>query len=154
MAIKVPDEIVFYLENDAQSERLLCWIPPRDYENVATDQAALKRLRRNYPRGIEIRMNEKELEQEGIKLEVKSEDLKRAYHRIQADHGLPGRGMVNVRVLIREGIQPVREASETDDSFGISPDLVDGRSIPLSMTGDEEPPKVFKRLSVRQMAKK
>ena len=154
MAIKVPDEMVFYPEKDAQSERLLCWIPPQDYEKVAIDDAALKRLRRNYPRGIEIRMRDKELEQEGIHLEVPSKKLENIYRTLQTEHTLPERIVMNRAILVRKGIRVVRGTSTTEDAADASPNLFDDLSKSVAMAGDEEPPEVFRRLSVRQMAVK
>jgi hypothetical protein len=140
MTIKVPDQVVFYSERDHEVEMLLCWIPPSKFDEVAVNQEAAKRLRQNYPKGVELRIEPKELEAEGIKLDVSPDDLAKTYKALRDRNALHESGMI-----IGQALQHRAEALQPDIS-------ADDRISELpEMVGDEEPVMAFRRLSVRQL---
>jgi hypothetical protein len=163
--IKVPSEMVYYLERDAQAERLLCWIPPGRYPDVAKDGQVRERLGKIYIRGIEVRVQSEELEAEGIRLSVDCEDLIEAYRDLRNRGALHSSGMVIASTL--EQYAKAMKATEDLDStpYGDTSEAAGADSAPdadrlsqlvirageqPSMTGDEEPLDAFQRLSVRQ----
>jgi hypothetical protein len=164
MAIRVPAEMVYYLERDADAQRLLCWIPPQQYEDVAVDDQALQRLQRDYPRGVEVRVDARELEAEGIRLPVPPHDLMETYRGLRDREVLHESGMIIARTLERTAEAAIR--GERLDSV-IEADQRQPRSFPApapgeplrqvrrladapEMVGDEEARTVFQRLTVRQ----
>ena len=167
MAIKVPKTMVYYSEKDAQSGRLLCWIPRGVYRYVAIDGQALRRLKKNYPTGVEVRVDRQELEVEGIKLPVALDDLIETYRGLQNKGALHESGMILASTL--ERMTEAASRGETLDSLIeaysrqpiSSPTPVRGKSRRLvrhiadlpEMKGDEESQAVFQRISVRQRDK-
>lgn len=153
MAITVPDEMAYYSERDAQAERLLCWIPPQQYSEVALDDQALQRLRENYPSGLEVRVDPKELEAEGIKLPVDPEDLTRTYRELRDRRVLHESGMI-IGATLQHSAKEVKRGASLDSLVGAArerPPRPVRRIAELPrMKGDEEPSGVFRRLSVRQ----
>lgn len=164
MAIKVPDAMVYYSERDAQAERLLCWIPPQQYPDIAVDDRALERLRKNYPKGVEVRVQAKELEAEGIKLSVDPEDLTKTYRGLRDKGVLHESGMI-IALTLEQNARAVKSGESLDSLIsadGQRPEASATRAAgaplspvrrmaePPAMKGDEEPRHVFRRLSVRQ----
>lgn len=164
MAVKVPDEMVYYIERDAQAERLLCWIPPEQYPDVAVDEQALERLRKNYPRGVEVRVHPQELKAEGITLSVEPEALTGTYRALAEKGVLHDSGMIIAPTLERNA--KAMEDGESIDALinadRAGPTILSARAPhdepgpirripdqPLAK-GDEEPLDMFRRLSVRQ----
>lgn len=167
MAIKVPNEMVYYSERDAQSERFLCWIPHQQYRDVAVDEQALQRLRQDYPMGVEVRVDPEELKAVGIKLPVAPVDLIKTYKGLQNKDVLHESGMIIARTLERIAKEAVRGETldyliDADSRQPLSfhtparrkPQKPVNRIVELpEMKGDEEPQSVFQRLSVRQLSK-
>ena len=167
MAIKVPTAMVYYSERDAQSERLLCWIPPQQYPDVSDDDEALQRLRKSYPRGVEVRVHRKELEAEGIRFSIAPEDLTKTYKRLKDRGALHESGMIFAATLelnakaIKSGesldslIDTDRQRLSTFPTAATETPPKQAHHIaePPEMIGGEEPSDVFQRFSVRQHAK-
>jgi hypothetical protein len=164
MAIKVPDKLVYYSDRDHEVEMLLCWIPPSKFDNVAENREAADRLRQNYPKGVEVRVEPKELKAEGIKLEVAPDDLAKIYRAFRERNALHESGMVSGQTLQRNA-KALQKGASIDDLVGpagepyhampppgpgAAPWLVHPISELPEMVGDEEPVEAFQRLSVRQ----
>jgi hypothetical protein len=168
MAIKVPSEMVYYSERDAQSERLLCWIPPQQYPEVtAGDAQALQRLQQNYPTGLEVRVDARELSAEAIQLPVPPQKLVETYRALKAKGALNESGLIVAQALheaaqAREGGETLDAVIEVDRRRRLvrPADTLPGpaerafRSIAdePEMKGDEDPRAVYRRLSVRKTA--
>ena len=164
MAIKVPDKLVYYSDRDHEVDILLCWIPPSEYDDVAVNQGAADQLRRRYPKGVEVRVEPKELEAEGIKLEVAPDDLAKTYRAFQERNALNESGMVIGKTLQRNA-KALQRGVSIDDlvASGGEPDRTRPSRAAVGtprrvsritefpeMVGDEEPAEAFQRLSVRQ----
>jgi hypothetical protein len=166
MAIKVPDQMVYYSERDAKAERILCWIPSARYRDVAVDDEALRRLQQNYPTGVEVRVQPDELEAEGIRLPVTPDEIIDSYKGLRSKGVLHESGMIIARTL--ERIAELASAGEMFDSLidansrqpayaTLAPGEPTGAVRRIAelpkMNGGEEPRTVFRRLSVRQRAR-
>lgn len=168
MAIKVPSEMVYYSERDAQSERLLCWIPPHNYPEVtAGDAGALQRLQRRYPSGVEVRVDARELDAERIQLPVPPDTLVKTYRGLKVRGALNESGQVVAQALHEaaqaiEGGDTLEAVIEVDRRRRLvrPADTLPGpperafRNIAdePEMKGDEDPRTVYRRLSVRKPA--
>ncbi len=158
--IKLPAAIVIYPQEKKRPGYLLCWIPAKDYKQVAKNKLSRENLSKYYPEGIEVELSTDGFNEFGIKLSCLPEKLRKAYLDLAGKNLLPESGMIEETSLAaylsgKKGDQtgaavakPVEgtlgrdvltESAATPKIFGAPP-----------MTDGEDAIQVFRRLSNRQ----
>ena len=158
--IKLPKKIVIYPQKRSKPDYLLCWIPPKSFEQVANNQEVQEELSNDYPSGLEVELSEDGLEEFGIRFESSPAALREAYLELNEQDVLPLSGMIEVESLERfigergsgRSIEEITETSPPETlSFGVSEsDPLQSLKEGPEMVGDEDPQNLFQRFSVRQ----
>ena len=99
MPIQVPKERTYYQSSPAEPDRLLCWIPRRELEEMVRNGHAGQDVLEDYPRGLEIEVSEEVLKDAGIDLEIGPENIREAYALLREQGSLDKSGYVRASDL-------------------------------------------------------
>ncbi len=141
MPIKLPKERTYYGASPAEPDWLLVWIPPDEYDKVASNGAVAGKLARDYPRGFEVEVSDSALKEAGVDLGLEVRYLKAAYHLVRATGGGPklwevaGRAVERRARGLARGEDRPPPGGEREER--LEPEMTDG----------DEPLDVFIRLS-------
>ena len=105
MAISVPEEKVYYYRSPTDRDIVLCWLPRTELDRLIKEGKANESIVRDYPRGLDIRLCETEIEYHktvhSLDLGTPCEILLLAFEAIQESDALPGQGIVRGQYLDR-----------------------------------------------------
>jgi hypothetical protein len=88
MKIRVPRERAYYPASRNEPDRLLCWLPPEDLQELVRQGRAQDDILDYYPSGLEVEVTRQGLEEFRLDLGATPEALQEAYQTLrQQDAG-------------------------------------------------------------------
>ena len=121
MKIRMPSSRAVYPASRNEPDRLLCWIPRDELEQLAAEGRVDPDLLEYYPSGLEVRLSRPGFDEVGLDLGVDPKDLHAAYRALREARALPASGVVAGAHLE----QAVRSGSPREDHT-----LRDGLTLP------------------------
>lgn len=117
MKIRTPSVRAYYSASQNEPEWLLCWIPPDDLAQLASQGRVRADVVDDYVNGLEVEVTSQGFEEFELDLDVSPDALRDAYERLRTEDALPESGIVSADHL--EAV--AREATSRPVSFGIAP---------------------------------
>jgi len=110
MKIRLPATRAVYPASRNEPDRLLCWIPRHELEQLAAEGRVKPEVLEYYPSGLEVRVSRLGFEEFGLDLGVDPRRLYEAYRALRQARALPASGTVAGAHLeqVARGI-PLRE---------------------------------------------
>jgi hypothetical protein len=118
MKIRMPAGRAFYPASRNEPNRLLCWIPRRELEQLAAEGRVRADVLEYYPSGLEVRVSWPGFDEFGLNLGIDPDRLYEAYQTLRQAGALPESGVVAGADLE----QAARSASGAAMSFSYSGD--------------------------------
>ena len=94
MKIRMPATRAFYPASRNEPDRLLCWIPRHELEQLAAEGRVKPEVLEYYPSGLEVRLSRPGFEEFGLDLGVDPVALFDAYRALRKAKALPKSGIV------------------------------------------------------------
>jgi hypothetical protein len=94
MKIRMPATRAVYPASRNEPDRLLCWIPRRELEQLAAEGRVKADVLEYYPSGLEVRVSRQGFEEFGLDLGVDPKVLYETYRALRAAGDLPESGAV------------------------------------------------------------
>ena len=94
MKIRMPSSRAVYPASRNEPDRLLCWIPRPELEQLATEGRVDADVLEYYPSGLEVRVSRPGFDEVGLDLGVDPERLREAYQALRQAGALPEAGTV------------------------------------------------------------
>ena len=117
MKIRTPKVRAYYAASQNEPEWLLCWIPPDDLAQLASQGRVRSDIVADYANGLEVEVTSQGFEEFGLDLDVSPSALQEAYERLREADALPESGIVAADQL--EAV--AKEAASRPVSFGLAP---------------------------------
>lgn len=145
MKIRIPTERTYYQSSPGEPDRLFCWIPRKELEEMVRNGAAGREILRNYPAGLEIEVSKDTLKEDGVDLGINPKCLRKAYALLREQGRLDKSGYVQASALedYAKNIAEDRGRAGTDAAAM-------GMATPLpkpKMSDGAEPSVVFQQLA-------
>ncbi len=148
MKIQIPTERTYYQASPGEPDRLFCWIPRKELEEMVKDEKAGREILENYPSGLEIEVSKETLEEDGIDLGINPEHVREVYALLREQGSLDKSGYIQASVLedYASDIVKARCKAKTDNAAkGVAAPLPKPR-----MSDGEDPSAVFNRLAKKK----
>jgi hypothetical protein len=137
MKIRMPKNRACYPASRNEPDRLLCWIPREELEELAAQGRVAADVVEYHPSGLEVRLSRPGFEEFGLDLGVEPETLYEAYQALRHAGALPKSGFVAVAHL----------AQVARSAHGAAPGLHEALASPEpEWTDGEDPRTVMERL--------
>jgi hypothetical protein len=94
MKIRLPASRACYPASRNEPDRLLCWIPRHELEQLAAEGRVKPEVLEYYPSGLEVRLSREGFAEIGLDLGVDPKELYRAYQALRQAGALPESGVV------------------------------------------------------------
>ena len=94
MKIRMPATRACYPASRNEPDRLLCWIPRHELEQLAADGRVKAEVLEYYPSGLEVRLSRPGFDEVGLDLGVDPKALYEAYRALRDAGALPASGTV------------------------------------------------------------
>jgi hypothetical protein len=94
MKIRMPATRAVYPASRNEPDRLLCWIPRRELELLASEGRGDADVLEYYPSGLEVRLSRPGFREVGLDLGVDPDRLRDAYRALREAGSLPASGIV------------------------------------------------------------
>ena len=94
MKIRMPTSRACYPASRNEPDRLLCWIPREELEQLAAEGRVQADVLEYYPSGLEVRLSREGFAELGLDLGVDPKELHRAYLALRQAGALPKSGVV------------------------------------------------------------
>jgi hypothetical protein len=94
MKIRMPKVRAYYSASQNEPEWLLCWIPPDDLAQLASQGRVQSDILDDYPNGLEVEVTDQGFEEFGLQLDASPSALREAYARLRESNALPESGIV------------------------------------------------------------
>ena len=94
MKIRMPASRACYPASRNEPDRLLCWIPRHELEQLAAEGRVKPDVLEYYPSGLEVRLSRPGFDEFGLDLGVDPDKLHEAYRALRRAGALPKSGIV------------------------------------------------------------
>jgi len=94
MKIRMPATRACYAASRNEPDRLLCWIPRQELEQLAAEGRIKADVLEYYPSGLEVRLTRQGFAEFGLDLGVDPGELRAAYQALREAGALPASGFV------------------------------------------------------------
>jgi hypothetical protein len=94
MKIRMPSTRACYPASRNEPDRLLCWIPRRELEQLAAEGRLKPEALEYYPSGLEVRLSRPGFDEVGLDIGIAPEVLYEAYRTLSQAGALPASGIV------------------------------------------------------------
>lgn len=94
MKIRLPASRAIYPASRNEPDRLLCWIPRHELEQLAIEGRVKPEVLEYYPSGLEVRVSRPGFDEFGLDLGVDPKVLYEAYRALRQAGALPSSGFV------------------------------------------------------------
>ena len=133
MKIRMPATRACYPASRNEPDRLLCWIPRHELEQLAAEGRVKPEVLEYYPSGLEVRVSRQGFEEFGLDLGLDPKQLYEAYRTLRQAGALPASGFVAGAHLeqVARGV-PLREVltSHEDSAPGVDHALREVLTLP------------------------
>jgi hypothetical protein len=126
MKISLPEKRAYYPASQNEPEYLLCWIPPEELAQLASQGRVAADITDDYPSGLEIEVSESAFKDVELDLGANPETIKQAYAQLferkrrGEPHALPASGRVD-----GEWLEEVARTAEGPlPSFAVGPNAL------------------------------
>jgi hypothetical protein len=131
MRIRMPATRACYPSSRNEPDRLLCWIPRDELEQLAAEGRVDAKTLEYYPSGLEVRVSREGFREFGLDLGVDPERLHETYQALRQARALPESGYVSgahlEEVAQRGSIRGGRILPEPEWTDGQDPRVVMGK---------------------------
>jgi hypothetical protein len=136
MKIRMPATRACYPASRNEPDRLLCWIPRHELEQLAAEGRVKPEVLEYYPSGLEVRLSRQGFEEFGLDLGVDPKQLYEAYRALRQANALPASGTVAGAHLeqVARGV-PLREVLSLHGAAAPQADSVPGVDHALREVG-------------------
>jgi hypothetical protein len=144
MKIRVPRERAYYPASRNEPDRLLCWLPPEDLQELVRQGRAQDDILDYYPSGLEVEVTRQGLEEFRLDLGATPEALQEAYQTLRQQDALPKSGMVAGASLEEITQAPAKTSGSEKSALSLEP----GKKLRSpEMTKGADPRSVMRQLS-------
>ncbi len=146
MRIKLPQVRAYYPWSKNERDQLLCWIPPTELAQLASEQKVRSDILEDYPDGLELEVTESAFDEFDLDLGISPEILLKAYIGLDENDALPESGLVEGTAL-ESFAKSLRDAPRSVAPIDGTASFLGREKLPEpEMTDGEDAQAVMRRL--------